>query len=143
MVAQDVPNEKNHFEVPLLKRNDLRLPPIVLDRNSRASLYDQISQQIARAIRSGEVNGGDRLPSTRMMAKLLCVSRNTVLTAYEELRAAGLIVGESGAGMRVESGLPPIGMYVVGLRPVIRAAYFPANIHLFTDPDGNPLYLNF
>jgi hypothetical protein len=143
MVAQDVPNEKNHFEVPLLKRNDLRLPPIVLDRNSRASLYKQITQQIARAIRSGEINGGDRLPSTRMMAKLLCVSRNTVLTAYEELRAAGLIVGESGAGMRVESLLPPIGMYAVGLRPVIRAAYFPVNILLFTDPDGNPLYLNF
>jgi DNA-binding transcriptional MocR family regulator len=142
MVAQDVPNEKNHFEVPLLKRNDLRLPSIVLDRNARASLYDQISQQIAKAIRSGEVNRGDRLPSTRMMAKLLCVSRNTVLTAYEELRAAGLIVGESGAGMRVDSGLPPIGMYAVGLRPVIRAAYFPEKILLFTDPDGNPLYLN-
>jgi hypothetical protein len=78
-----------------------------------------------------------------MMAKLLCVSRNTVLTAYEELRAAGLIVVESGAGMRVDGGLPPIGIYARGLRPVIRAAYFPVKILSFTDLDGNPLYLNF
>jgi hypothetical protein len=66
-----------------------------------------------------------------------------VLTAYEELMAEGLIVGESGSGMRVNSGLPPIGMYAVGLRPVIRAANFPVKIFRLTDPDGNPLYLNF
>src|SRR5215831_1685592 len=107
MVAQDVPNEKNHFEVPLLKRTGLGLPAIVLNRSSRVSLYHQISQQIAEGIRRGEVNRGDRLPSTRMMAKLLCVSRNTILTAYEELRVTGLIVGESGAGMRVDGGVPP------------------------------------
>jgi DNA-binding transcriptional MocR family regulator len=142
MVAQDAPNEKNHFEVPLLKRT-LDLTPIVLNRSSRTSLYEQISQQTAESIRRGEVHRGDRLPSTRMMAKFLGVSRNTVLTAYEELRAAGLIVGESGAGMRVDSGLLPIGRSAVGLRPVIRAAYFPEKLLLFTDPDGNPLYLNF
>ena len=77
------------------------------------------------------------------MAKLLRVSRNTVLTAYEELMAEGLIVGESGSGMRVNSGLPPISIYAFGLRPVIRAANFPVKIFHLADPDGNPLYLNF
>jgi DNA-binding GntR family transcriptional regulator len=76
------------------------------------------------------------------LAKLLGVSRNTVLAAYDELAADGLILGVRGAGMRVNQGvLPPAPL--AGLRRVIRAAGYPASVLAFEDQDGNRLYLNF
>ena len=141
--AQNLANEKSHFEVLLLRRRNLVIPQIVLDRKSRRSLYDQISVQIAGAIRSGEIEKGARLPSSRLLARLLHVSRNTVLTAYEELAAAGLIHGEAGSGIRVSAGVLPTGLFARGLQRLVRDAHFPAGIVSFLDPDGNPLYLNF
>jgi GntR family transcriptional regulator/MocR family aminotransferase len=63
------------------------LPMIALDRGSCVPLHGQIYEQAADAIRSGVVQHGTRLPSTRLMAKLLQVSRNTVLAAYDNLAA--------------------------------------------------------
>jgi DNA-binding transcriptional regulator YhcF (GntR family) len=128
--------------VPVLKRRDWVLLSILLNHSGADSLFRQLSSQIAESIRRGEIRQGDRLPSTRLMAKLLRVSRNTVLTAYEELSADELIIGVPGSGMHVHSAFKPIGTYGTDLRPVIRAAHFPAKILSLADPDGNPLYLN-
>jgi DNA-binding transcriptional regulator YhcF (GntR family) len=119
------------------------IPSIVLDRKARHSLYDQISLQIAAAIRNGQIEKGARLPSSRLLASVLHVSRNTVLTAYEELAAAGLICAKAGSGIRVSAGVLPAGLFNRGLRRLVRDAHFPARIVSFIDPDGNPLYLNF
>ena len=73
------------------------------------------------------------------MAGLLKVSRNTILAAYDELAADGLIRGERGAGMRVVGAVPALTL--AGLRGVIRAAGYPARVVAFTDADGNVLYL--
>jgi DNA-binding FadR family transcriptional regulator len=77
------------------------------------------------------------------MARLLRVSRNTVLMSYEALVDAGLIEAQPGAGMRVNGGPTPIGMHAMSPRNVLRAAHFPIKIVSLTDPDGNPFYLNF
>jgi GntR family transcriptional regulator/MocR family aminotransferase len=118
------------------------IPSIVLDRKAHHSLYDQISVQIAGAIRNGQIEKGARLPSTRLFAKLLHVSRNTVLNAYEELAAAGLIYAKAGSGIRVSAGVLPTGLFARGLLRLVRDAHFPARIVSFVDPDGNPLYIN-
>jgi len=102
-------------------------------------LHRQIHRQIAQAIRSGAIQYEARLPSTRIMARLLAVSRNTVLAAYEDLAADGLVQGERGAGMRVNG----TATASFGLRHVIRAARYPARVLSTADPDGNPLYINF
>ncbi|HEX4134940.1 MAG TPA: GntR family transcriptional regulator [Bryobacteraceae bacterium] len=78
----------------LKRRPQLFIPPIALDRVSAVPLHRQIYGQIADAIRSGAVQYVARLPSTRVMAALLGVSRNTVLAAYEELAVEGLAQGE-------------------------------------------------
>lgn len=117
----------------------LFVPPVVLDRTSRIPLHRQIYGQIAMAIRSGAIPSATRLPSTRVMAQVLGVSRNTVLAAYDDLAADTLIEGKRGAGMQVigaSRGLP-----LLGLRHVIRAAGYPARVLTFADPDGNPLYI--
>jgi DNA-binding GntR family transcriptional regulator len=125
------------------RRRELFVPPIVLDRASKVPLHRQIYHQIARTIRSGAIHSDARLPSTRVMARLLRVSRNTVLAAYDDLAADDLIRGERGAGMRVNGSVPPPELTWVGLQQVIRAAQYPARILALADPDGNSLYLHY
>ncbi len=103
----------------------------------------QIYNQISRAIRSGATPGEARLPSTRVFARLLRVSRNTVLAAYDDLAADELICGETGAGMRVNGSAAVPGVTLFGLQHVIRGAHYPARALALADPDGNPLYIRF
>jgi GntR family transcriptional regulator/MocR family aminotransferase len=125
------------------RRDDMFVPQIVLDRTSEIPLHTQIRHQIAEAIRDGAVRNGVRLPSTRLLAKLLRVSRNTVFTAYEELAADDLIRGERGAGMRVHDGSTAPEVSWVAVKRVIETANYPAKVVAFEDPDGNPLYVRF
>lgn len=122
-------------------RRELFVPTIVLDRASGIPLHRQIYGQIAQAIRSGSMPHASRLPSTRVMARLLGISRNTVLAAYDELVSNDLVYGKRGAGMRVKRADQGREVSWFGLRQVIRAAGYPARVTLLADPDGNPLYL--
>jgi DNA-binding transcriptional regulator YhcF (GntR family) len=140
ILSKSVDNEKSHFTEPLVKRRlQLFVPQIVLDKACALPLHRQIHRQIAQAIRAGTIRYEARLPSTRVMARLLGVSRNTVLVAYEDLAADGLVQGERGAGMRVSGEASAL----FGLRHVIRAARYPARALGLADPDGNPLYISF
>ncbi len=125
-----------------MKRAKLFVPPITLERGSRVPLSRQIQSQIAQQIRGGAVQGEARLPSTRMLARLLGVSRNTVLEAYEELAADDLVRGCRGVGMRVNSARAVGSATLTGLRHAVRAANYPARVLALTDPDGNLLYVN-
>ncbi len=123
------------------RRGDLFVPSIVLDRTSEIPMHRQIRDQLAQAIRAGAIPGGSRLPATRVMARLLRISRNTVFTAYEELAADDLIRGERGIGMRVDArpALPRANH--LGLKQVIGEARYPARILAFGDQDENQLYI--
>ena len=79
----------------------MRVP---IDRTSEVSLYRQIVDFLAGAIRTGELPPGTRLPATRELARDLGLARITVTTAYAELEADGLVEGRVGAGTFV---LPP------------------------------------
>jgi DNA-binding GntR family transcriptional regulator len=116
------------------------MPVIELDRNSTTSLHSQIHNELAQAIRSGSVHNGAWIPSTRLLAKLLGVSRNTVFAAYDELAADGLIIGRGGSGMRVNAPSSSSGGILSGLRKMIDAAHYPARTLAFEDADGNALY---
>lgn len=120
------------------RRPQLFLPVIELDAASGVPMQRQIARQIVAAIRGGEIRGGVRLPSSRAMARLLHISRNTVLAAYDDLAADGLIRGKQGSGMQV----PTAAAAPATLRQVIRASGYPERALVVADPDGNPLYLN-
>jgi DNA-binding transcriptional regulator YhcF (GntR family) len=141
-LAENVDNEKSHSKGPLVSRRKLFVPTITLDKSSSEPLQSQISSQIARAIRSGTIPGGVRLPSSRVMARLLGVSRNTVLAAFDALASDDLLRGERGAGMRVQNERAPEVSWF-GLKDVIRASGFPAKVVALADPDGNPIYLQY
>ncbi|WP_341302651.1 PLP-dependent aminotransferase family protein [Lysinibacillus sp. FSL H8-0500] len=65
--------------------------------------YKQIYQQIKTLILQGTLKIDDTLPSIRKLAETLQVSRNTTLTAYEQLVAEGYIRGEGRKGYFVNA----------------------------------------
>lgn len=67
---------------------------IHLDNNSRKPLYEQIYDYIRIEIADGKISCGEKLPSTRFLAKYLQVSRSTVALAYEQLLSEGYIESE-------------------------------------------------
>ncbi|TQR37085.1 PLP-dependent aminotransferase family protein [Lysinibacillus sphaericus] len=70
---------------------------IFLFTNEEAK-YKQIYQQIKWLIEQRRLTTNDSLPSIRRLAETLHVSRNTTLTAYEQLVAEGYIRGERRKG---------------------------------------------
>ena len=68
-------------------------------------LYRQLYDRLRARIMSGELDVGERLPSSRELAGELHVSRNVVLLAYEQLEAEGYICGRSGSGTYVSEAL--------------------------------------
>ena len=71
---------------------------IRIDRREPTPLHSQIKRQIQELINSGVLSEGKRLPPTRPMAKSLDVNRSTVVAAYEELIADGLVEARVGSG---------------------------------------------
>src|SRR5262245_16971138 len=72
-----------------------------LNRDSHIPLYSQIVTELRRKIANGSLTAGDRLPANRELAKALGVNRNTVMTAYAELTADGLLTSRVGSGTYV------------------------------------------
>ena len=62
---------------------------IPLDSRSKKPLYEQIYSHIRAEIRNGSLKAGERLPSTRVLAEQLKVSRSTTQMAYDQLLAEG------------------------------------------------------
>jgi GntR family transcriptional regulator/MocR family aminotransferase len=77
-----------------------------LDPSASSPLYRQVYDGLREAILAGRLRPGERLPATRALAADLGVARNTVILAFEQLRAEGYLVGRRGAGTRVRATLP-------------------------------------
>ncbi|KSU47663.1 GntR family transcriptional regulator [Exiguobacterium indicum] len=63
--------------------------------------YKQIYEQLKSYIECGDIPSHNRLPSIRQLADSLQTSRNTTLTAYEQLVAEGYVRGEGRKGYYV------------------------------------------
>lgn len=82
------------------------LSSVALDPDGGTPLHRQLFLSVRESILSGRVLPGARLPATRIMAKDLGVSRNTVVAAFDQLMAEGYIEGRVGAGSYVSKTLP-------------------------------------
>ncbi len=76
----------------------------------RPRLYEQVAGEIGAAIQSGALRPGDRVPSVRRLSEQHGVSISTVLQAYAQLEAAGLIraLPQSGHYVRMQRVLPEL-----------------------------------
>ncbi|AFC31066.1 putative transcriptional regulator [Paenibacillus mucilaginosus 3016] len=71
------------------------------DRSSKTPMYLQIADYVERSISLGEYPPGSFLPSERRLAERIGVNRSTVVQAYEELRAKGIVESSVGSGTMV------------------------------------------
>lgn len=74
---------------------------VELDRASRVPLRTQLEQALRRQIRSGALRAGATLPSSRLLAADLEVSRRLVVEAYAQLAAEGYLTTEQRSTTRV------------------------------------------
>ena len=72
-----------------------------LKTHSKIPLYEQIYNYIKSDIQNGKIAYGEKLPSTRALAKHLEISRSTVELAYEQLLSEGYIESEPYRGFFV------------------------------------------
>lgn len=111
---------------------------ITVDRKVPKPLHRQIYDGYRAAIVDSSLRPGQRIPSTRVLASELGVSRFPVLNAYSQLLAEGYLESRVGAGTVVSSLLPdqltssaPTGVRFAairsGPRPVARrSSYLPS-----------------
>ena len=76
-----------------------------LDRRSATPLFSQIYMQVRTAALAGALGPGAALPSSRTLASWLGVARASVVTAYEQLAAEGIVESRLGAGTFVSGDL--------------------------------------
>lgn len=74
------------------------------DRNSPVPLYHQIVETLRYRIATGQLRGGDALPTLREAAKRWGVNLHTVRRAYGELEESGLVVIRRPQGAFVSAG---------------------------------------
>ena len=89
---------------------------IDLDRSDRRPLAVQLADALRRSATGGQFRSGDRLPSTRALARHLGVSRTVTAAAYEQLHAEGWIVGRHGSGTYVTTSPPGTTPRGLGVR---------------------------
>ena len=69
-----------------------------MDFNENLPIYIQIMNLVKGKMVSGEINGGDKLPSVRELSKELKVNPNTIQRTYQELEREGLVFTQRGMG---------------------------------------------
>ncbi|MFL6099335.1 MAG: PLP-dependent aminotransferase family protein [Actinomycetales bacterium] len=77
---------------------------LTIDRDSGLGLRNQLEDQLRDAIRSGRLAADERLPSSRVLAGGLGLSRGLVQDCYEQLQAEGYLTSRAGSATRVATG---------------------------------------
>ncbi len=81
-------------------------PPFAIQKGVPEALYRQVYDGYRKAIVDGSLRAGQRVPSTRVLAIELGISRMPVLSAYAQLLAEGYFESRVGSGTVVSRSLP-------------------------------------
>lgn len=71
-------------------------------------IYRQIVKQVKYLIASGQLQSGAELPAIRTLAEQTMVTPNTIVKAYSQLEAEGLVFKRQGAGTYVAEVKSPL-----------------------------------
>ena len=71
-------------------------------------LHRQLYEALRRAMLDGKLSAGERLPSSRELTQDLKLSRNTVVSALNQLAVEGYLVSRVGSGTYVNENLPKV-----------------------------------
>ncbi len=96
-------------------------------------IYRQLATQVVLAILSGDLKPGDRLPSTRELARRFSIHPNTVSAGYRELHEQGWVDARHGSGVYVKSNARPattpeqvLDQHIVAFFRAVRELRLPA-----------------
>jgi GntR family transcriptional regulator / MocR family aminotransferase len=105
-----------------------------LDRWARQPLRAQLEASLREAIRGGRLRAGERLPSSRELARELGVSRGMVQDCYGQLLAEGYLTSRTGSATRVAGiGGQQAGGQPAGSPPAPRPGRQPPEPPLIAD----------
>ena len=75
--------------------------------SSEVPFYRQLVTQVVLAILSGDLRSGDRLPSTRELARRFDIHPNTISAGYRQLHREGWTEKRQGSGVYVRDNADP------------------------------------
>lgn len=100
---------------------------------SEVPIYRQLVTQVALAILSGDLKPGDRLPSTRELARRFSIHPNTVSTGYRQLAREGWVEYRHGSGVYIKDDATSpstaeqiLDQHIAGFFRVVRELQLPA-----------------
>jgi GntR family transcriptional regulator/MocR family aminotransferase len=79
-----------------------------INKNLKTPIYQQLTNQFMQLIRSGTLQSGQKILSSRALSEILGVHRKTVIVALDELLAQGWLETKQGSGTFVAKNLPEI-----------------------------------
>jgi GntR family transcriptional regulator len=95
---------------------------IRVDMASKAPLYEQVAASVRADIVARTLGPGDRLPSAREVAETLEINLHTVLRAYQQLQAEGLIDLRRGRGAVISASVGPLAELTHDLQALVTRA---------------------
>jgi GntR family transcriptional regulator len=100
---------------------------------SEVPMYRQLATQVQLAILSGDLKAGERLPSTRELARRFSIHPNTVSAGYRQLARDGWVEYRHGSGVYIQSELTPantpeqiLDQHIVAFFKAVRELRLPA-----------------
>ena len=81
---------------------------ITVNTKDGVPIYRQIANQIRYMVASNLLQPGEEISPVRTLALALNVTPNTVVKAYDELQAAGVIFKRRGAGTYISDEQSPL-----------------------------------
>jgi GntR family transcriptional regulator len=100
---------------------------------SEVPIYRQLATQVMLAILSGDLKAGDRLPSTRELARRFSIHPNTVSAGYRQLARDGWVEYRHGSGVYIQSEVTPaqtpeqiLDQHIVAFFKAVRDLRLPA-----------------
>src|SRR5262245_26558961 len=81
---------------------------ITINLTDGMPIYRQIVNQVTYLVASSMLRPGEELPAIRTLALQLKVTPNTIVKAYDELEAAGVVHKRQGSGTFVSEGRPKL-----------------------------------
>ena len=101
--------------------------------SSEVPIYRQLVTQVVLAILSGDLSPGDRLPSTRELARRFAINPNTVSAGYRQLERDGWTERRHGSGVYVRANAEPpttpeqiLDQHIAGFFRAVRELSLPA-----------------
>lgn len=100
---------------------------------SEVPIYRQLATQVQLAILSGDLKPGERLPSTRELARRFSIHPNTVSAGYRQLVRDGWVEYRHGSGVYIQSEVVPaqtpeqiLDQHIVAFFKAVRDLRLPA-----------------